>query len=1188
MQLEGILKSLEQDNNATSIAIPEFMGISSTSIKKLLKDHGFDLSYVWQQCTQKHFHETARATIFTTKKLPEPALKELKNIATTIKKVCHQITEHDHAHETLEHLHEFIKKAHDNTWSLMVRSTGAEDSETLANAGGNVSICNVPPTIEKIMYAVGEVLGSYLSEKSLQQRLSSGDTSIFDEPFTPVLLQRMVGETFHKNNDVRHIPVGCVVYSHEHEGHAQDTVVVQASYGHNAGVVDNLVTTDTFYIHPHQIFSIIKPKTQRLVPKNLSKHGGGLTFQKNKPEFASTPCLPEKVLRTLAHLAHVIEAAYHTPMDLEVVYMPENDTLYLVQARPLVVPKRTHQPSYLDLNGMDTIEKIPCTTISSHNYTIEQISFKQQVILSTTLEQALMTYLQSSHKKIIKTVIVEQTPNTTSHAAATFRGEGISIIQSNHLRMLAEWLEKPLHILTIDPQQHLMVLTTNQTEPFKAVTGWRHYPLPLHLSIPEDCILMAASGHDHYPATSIAQLLETLSSSDHQHAEKALESVLERIKKSCRQIRSFPEPLRSFLHTTAQKLDHLYAYAHQVAKRLKPFLTQALHHQTRLFFTRFFECIVRQEPSSEISRSFSYRSLMQDFNEKKQFFTHVIKPLLKKGAISRDFLLKQETIALINRAQNTALTNSVIQNWIVFIYDSFISSTRFQQKQFHAMLHDIDDLGFFSAWLNTAFYHHTIQQKLSANQSCAKLYRHYHQAKNILATFKKKKELLHALAQEQWDNPEKTHHALTSLKKNILNYCSSGAIKRHIKKTSRSNNILLQLAISNFLHEMIATFDTIIKTMKATTHGEPSHKITLIKTALTLYAQLLKLCDIPQAVIQRLMTVIKKQKESPKALFPSPNFDVKNLVNGLITDDADDENLESELENMSSLEDAFTSIHQLLLYQLGAWIVAWNLHNALALPHMVKNLESSLDLQENLTSITFENNGILLGYHHKLRAHSLEITLHYSPADASCQLTGRFYGYNEYARWQIISDYLKALPQSRYVTLTECSHSSSHLTFSLNVKNYKATKQIKKALTNAVLTSYKLGIEYEESIYHQTTMILKKLYHDIRHSKISISTFSMLMLPHFGSLKSKSSEQHRAAKALALQALKWINNDDDYEIVYAFHVFELLTYHASHLIGPINQTSAKQLYHAYARGRRWPINMIKNAFKKISQKIKVV
>ena len=152
-------------------------------------------------------------------------------------------------------------------------------------------------------------------------------------------------------------------------------------------------------------------------------------------------------------------------MDLEVVYMPENDTLYLVQARPLVVPKRTRQPSYLDLNGMDTIEKIPCTTITSHNYTSEQISFKQQVILSTTLEQALMTYLQSSHKKIIKTVIVKQAPNTTSHAAATFRGEGISIIQSNHLRMLAEWLEKPLHILTIDPQQHLMVLTTNQTEP---------------------------------------------------------------------------------------------------------------------------------------------------------------------------------------------------------------------------------------------------------------------------------------------------------------------------------------------------------------------------------------------------------------------------------------------------------------------------------------------------------------------------------------------------------------------------------------------------------------------------------------------------------------------------------------------------------------------------------------------------
>ena len=39
----------------------------------------------------------------------------------------------------------------------------------------------------------------------------------------------------------------------------------------------NLVATDTYYVHPNNIFSIIKDKTQRLIPKDILK-GGGLTL----------------------------------------------------------------------------------------------------------------------------------------------------------------------------------------------------------------------------------------------------------------------------------------------------------------------------------------------------------------------------------------------------------------------------------------------------------------------------------------------------------------------------------------------------------------------------------------------------------------------------------------------------------------------------------------------------------------------------------------------------------------------------------------------------------------------------------------------------------------------------------------------------------------------------------------------
>src|SRR5690606_16762487 len=78
---------------------------------------------------------------------------------------------------------------------LMVRSTGKEDTKELANAGGNESVSNVSPTAKTILQAIGTVVASYFGKKSLIQRLGAGDTSLFDPiPFTPVLLQRMIGE----------------------------------------------------------------------------------------------------------------------------------------------------------------------------------------------------------------------------------------------------------------------------------------------------------------------------------------------------------------------------------------------------------------------------------------------------------------------------------------------------------------------------------------------------------------------------------------------------------------------------------------------------------------------------------------------------------------------------------------------------------------------------------------------------------------------------------------------------------------------------------------------------------------------------------------------------------------------------------------------------------------------------------
>src|SRR4029079_13661071 len=83
-----------------------------------------------------------------------------------------------------------------------VRSSGMEDSDELANPGGNKSYSGIKPDAESISKAMGKVVASYFSEKSLEQRLKGIDgqsdritSSILSDAFMPVLLQKMINET---------------------------------------------------------------------------------------------------------------------------------------------------------------------------------------------------------------------------------------------------------------------------------------------------------------------------------------------------------------------------------------------------------------------------------------------------------------------------------------------------------------------------------------------------------------------------------------------------------------------------------------------------------------------------------------------------------------------------------------------------------------------------------------------------------------------------------------------------------------------------------------------------------------------------------------------------------------------------------------------------------------------------------
>ena len=118
---------------------------------------------------------------------------------------------------------------------VIIRSSGKEDSDELANAGGNLSLPFLEKKEKTLRKALAEVIASYFSEKSIKQRLLAKDTSLFTEaPFLPALIQEMILEDEKARDD--QVPRSGVILSYE-PGKDTSISLIQAAFGSNEGVV---------------------------------------------------------------------------------------------------------------------------------------------------------------------------------------------------------------------------------------------------------------------------------------------------------------------------------------------------------------------------------------------------------------------------------------------------------------------------------------------------------------------------------------------------------------------------------------------------------------------------------------------------------------------------------------------------------------------------------------------------------------------------------------------------------------------------------------------------------------------------------------------------------------------------------------------------------------------------------------
>ncbi|HET6346754.1 MAG TPA: PEP/pyruvate-binding domain-containing protein, partial [Myxococcota bacterium] len=369
---------------------------------------------------------------------------------------------------------------------LMVRSTAREDSEDLPNPGGNASPPNVTDSPADVADAIATVVASYFSERSILQRLLEGD-DIAAPPFMPVLLQVMIGET------PGNIPTSGVMFTQEPEGPTPVTQI-QATFGHNEAVVASLLPCDTFYVGPAGVRSVVRRKPERLVP-NTPGAEPPLVPVDNPASERMRPCLSDEVLGRLHRLGQALAArAGGKPLDIEFVYSPKDDTLYILQRRPLVIPAKV-DPTHLDPVATRDLPKITGAMVGTAGGQVRRVDGPDKLILSPDLAQALQRYLTHPRQDSIQAIVVADHAEPTCHEATTFRAARKPVMVVPDLDAARAFVDThhPLaldaamgHLVALSPLAASGEATTLQDLERRGILcrGWGKHPLPARLTAP--------------------------------------------------------------------------------------------------------------------------------------------------------------------------------------------------------------------------------------------------------------------------------------------------------------------------------------------------------------------------------------------------------------------------------------------------------------------------------------------------------------------------------------------------------------------------------------------------------------------------------------------------------------------------------------------------------------------------------
>ena len=768
------------------------------------------------------------------------------------------------------------------TKRLMVRSTGKEDTDKLANAGGNESIANVTSQPADIFRAIGEVVVSYFMEKSMQQRLGAKDPSLFDVPFTPVLIQRMIGETPRSLSlsaaAAQAIPgneiTRCgVMFTEEPEGgiavkgekwsngkvKTSGITIIQASYGHNEGVVNSLVPVDTYYIgNDNTIHYVVKNKTRRKTPAAANAENKKLFDLPNPSSLVGVPALTKEEIKQLKRIANALEHYYQQPMDVEFVidYSVDPHVIYIVQARPIVHNQQRKKPSYLVPELFDEADhafdafrgkmknmqdKLDAIGVGGGATRI--ITDFDHCIMSKTIGEALTINNNSPKKLQIEGVVVNEMAPATSHEATTFRGENKPVLCASDdaaYKKVIAMKQAPGDTLVVDPQQGVVMqlqgaLSAAEVQ-LVVQEGWINYPIPLLASVvggdgnePDVSLLssekietaLAPLGVVNKDLTFAVCIQKLRTNKDDVAVVRAaLSGIVGLIGKA--KATYFDKSL-----TDDVLNGELSRLSYQTMSLIKDILDcysasgAMLDEQRYRFKVRLLEAVLLQQPTeTQVLAGNSWTSLLASIQASQQAnkaLGNVSNSVSNKNLSTGVVVSKEEVyrrLVEVTKLKSHALTKDLAAKWQGFVTGIATNSSGNDQESFYGMLTVLLEANLFDTWLHKFF---AVAYDSNPNSCLFNLLQTFNASKTFLEAMIQRLKTLESLDLKAIASPKAFKSVWESFYNDQVVYFTTPYVQKYASGEKgflndlRDGSELQKLACLVLMEKFITVFDGAIK-----------------------------------------------------------------------------------------------------------------------------------------------------------------------------------------------------------------------------------------------------------------------------------------------------------------------------------------------------------------------------------------